>query len=63
MALLLAGMTPAMTRATEAFTANCKYGCKVMRCACGYQFVLHYSGYGHRDTSVQHSSTGNRCTC
>ena len=49
--------------AQEVALSNCAYGCKVMRCAYGYQYVLHYSVYGHKQTTVQHSTTGQRCTC
>lgn len=49
--------------AQEVAMSNCAYGCKVMRCRCGYQFVLHYSVYGCTTPGIQHSSTGARCTC
>lgn len=58
MSLLLA------SPATEVGLSGCTFGCKVMRCRCGYLFVYHSGTYGHTEPShVQHSSTGARCTC
>lgn len=43
-------------------TSTCRFGCKVMKCGCGYLYVQHVSVYGCT-TRVEHSSTGRRCTC